>query len=178
MDWYTPSPKGDLGENDVIEPPHPYGDMFVANSHMMAVACWRYVPQQLYYYRVRQYLDPTPVDDLPGLFQCHSAVVIEKVHDGSGFNTDAGLRGPRWSDEELWPYVETSRWPDGGPMYDDQGHITDPPNAPSHELAQQLVQNLKEQRYRLPAFIYHHLNTIRGGPCGSGWPPVPWNAKR
>jgi hypothetical protein len=101
-DWYTAHANGEFGKDDVVEPPRPYADIFVTNSHKMAVACWRYIPQTLYYYRVRQYVDPTPVGDLPGLFQCHSAVVIEKVHDGSGFNTDAPPPA-RVADAEIGP---------------------------------------------------------------------------
>lgn len=176
MDWYTPSTAHTLAQGARIEPPQHYAELLVANSHKMAVAVWRYTPERLTYYRVRVHEDPTPAaQDLPGLFRTFMATVIERVHDGSGFTYEEGPPpGPRWSDQDLWPFVKTAQWPDGRPMYDEQAHITDPPNVPDHEVARLLVQGLKEQQYRLPAFVNYHLDTIRRGLYGRGWPPLPW----
>ncbi|MCA2244754.1 hypothetical protein JF781_20550 [Mycobacterium sp. WUMAC-067] len=176
MDWYTPSSTHNLPEGARIEPPYPYGELLIANSHKMAVAVWRYTPERLTYYRVQVYDEPIPAEDgLPGLFRCLAAKVIGRVHDGSGYIYEEGYpRGPRWSDEELWPFVKMAQWPNGEPMYDEQAHITDPPGVPSHEFAQRLVRDLRKQQYSLPGFVKHHLDAIRNGPFGNGWPPLPW----
>lgn len=90
MDWYTPYVAGNLAEGVTLLPPQRGKRIYVANSHKLAVACWRYwerPKQRLTYYRVKPLNfggEPTPVDEIPGLFACHSATVIGRVPDGSG----------------------------------------------------------------------------------------------
>jgi hypothetical protein len=178
MDWYTPYVVDNLAHGDDVLPPPGPNRICVASSHKLAVACWRYWElvhsQQLTYYRVQPYNhegEPTPVNEIPGLFLCHTVKVIERVPDGSGYP-----EGERWPDEELWPLVKPTRWPHGSPIYSIQGSIVNQPNlTPASELDTQFVEALHGHRW-LPFFIKSYVETHSTFRFGDGWPPWDWQA--
>src|ERR1700741_1009859 len=77
MDWYIAN-LDDLDRGDEILPLR--GPIYVANSHKLAVACWRYWElvhprRRLTYYRVQPVSyegELRPVDEIPGLFECET----------------------------------------------------------------------------------------------------------
>lgn len=158
MEWYSPSVPGLLPGMSLV----PFGDdtMCIADSHEMAVACWRYTNPFLGYYRVVPGDEPRPVNSAPGLYVCSRAEIAEVVHDGS-----------MWQDEMLWPLVRNAQWSDGRRIYDDGGHITEPPDVPTGAPARAVIDKLKRQQYMLPALAVKGLATVRGGwKKGAGWP--------
>lgn len=174
MDWYIASEKPDLatGTNTFSRADRD-DPLCVADSHRLAVACWRYWPTELTYYRVepRRVNDgePTPFGDVPGLFHCHVAKVLGKVHDGTGGIT-GGVRGPRWSNEELWPLIKMTRWPGGRPMFDAGGYVINWPNVTRFD-EQTAVDVLRSRQYLLPLLVTADLQRMRPGRFGTGWPP-------
>ncbi len=158
--WYTAGAWGLAAKGETV--PDGNEPLAVADSHRLVVACSRFTPSRpVTYYRVRPLAEPVPIGAVPGLALCGgSAEVQEIVSDGS-----------EWSDEELWPLVKEMRWPDGSPMYVEDGHISEPPYVPSHDDARRLVEELKAERYVLPMLVITRLATISGGWSGRGWPP-------
>jgi hypothetical protein len=180
-DWYTPYPGDALAPGDEIAPPPRINHMYVAHSHKMAVACWRYwglvhSPMELTYYRVEATNvygpEPKPVDELPGLFLCHRAKVIEKVSDGS-----LVPEGERYSDDDLWRFVQPTRWPHGAPLYDSNSGITNPPPLrPVTSLDRPALepQALGGLRFWLPFRIKALLESQSMYRFGDGWPFWDW----
>jgi hypothetical protein len=174
MNWYIASFKDDLAPGASIFPPVDQETLCIANSHELAVACWRYTlpPPALTYFRVQPHQvyegEPTPVSEIPGLFRCHLVKIIGKVHDGTGAITGGIVGGPHWPNENLWPLVNMTRWPDDSPMYDDQGYVINWPDS-SRPDEQTMVKVLRERQYLLPTFVKSQLEQIRPGRF-QGWP--------
>ena len=176
MDWYIAN-LDDLDRGDEILPLR--GPIYVANSHKLAVACWRYWElvhprRKLTYYRVQPVSyegELRPVDEITGLFECETIKIIERMPDGSG--SPPGTE--RYSDEEdLWPLVETTQWPDGSPVYNSQGYVANQPNLIPVAGLDQFVEGLRQQRYRLPFFIKKYVETHSTYRFGREWPPWDW----
>ena len=169
LNGYVPSTKNNLTEGDIIAPDNGYAGICIADSHKLAIACWRYREPTPTYYRVQTYSysgAPTAADEIPGLYLCSAAKVLGKVHNGEGLDG-----GEKWTDEELWPYIGMARWPDGSRMYDEQGYLTNLPDmSPCFEGAQPLMEGLFQQRYRLPFFIKKNLENVSTFRFGHEWP--------
>ncbi|ORB18288.1 hypothetical protein BST37_02420 [Mycobacterium noviomagense] len=175
MIGYIASENPDLAPGDNIFPQSDsYDPLCIADSHELAVACWRYTLTEHTYYRVEARHvyegEPVPFGDVPGLFHCHAATILGKVHDGTGGMTGGVVGGPRWSNEELWPRIKMTRWPDGSALYDDQGYVINWPNATRPD-EQMTVAVMRERRYLLPTYITVQLESVRPGRFGTGWPP-------
>jgi hypothetical protein len=177
MDWYTPNAYT-LDRGDEILPVGCSTRIHVANSHKLAVACWRYwrlvYPQsKLTYYRVQPYSrggEPTPVDEIPGLFVCRTVEIIETVADGSGYP-----EGEKYSDEELWPLIKMTTWPDGRPLYNSEGFIVNQPIlTPTSELDREILEGMLGLHYLLPFFIKSHVESHSTFRFGYEWPRWDW----
>jgi hypothetical protein len=162
MEWSTPNAYN-LDPGDEILPLRSTR-IHVANSHKLAVACWRYWElvhphSKLTYDRVQTYSyegEPRPVEEIPGLFECATVKIIERVPDGSG--SPPGTE--RYSDvKDLWPLIKTTQWPHGSPMYDDRGYIVNQPNLTPAAGLDQFVEALPRLRHRLP-FFYQVLRGV------------------
>jgi hypothetical protein len=178
MDWYTPN-ANNLKPGDEILPLRT--PIYVANSHKLAVACWRYWelvnPQsKLTYYRLQiisNEAQPRPVDEIPGLFECEAVKVIERVADGSGHPPGT----ESYSDEkDLWPLIRTTRWPHGTPMYDDRGYIVNQPNLTPVAELDHFVDALPMLRHQLPFFIKSFVESNSTYRFGDEWPFWDWLA--
>lgn len=176
MDWYTPN-ASNLHPGDEILPLRTR--ICVANSHKLAVACWRYWElvhprPKLTYYRLQTYSnegEPRPVDEIPGLFECETVKIIERVPDGSG-----SPPGTEWySDEkDLWPLIKTTQWPHGSPMYDNRGYIVNQPNLTPVAGLEHCVEALPMLRHQLPFFIKSYVESNSTYRFGDEWPSWDW----
>ena len=96
----------------------PDGMVHLADSLKMAVALRRGFEGGPSLYRVDPIGQPQATDN-PGDFVCYDATVIAEV------------QSPKWGNDELWPLVSATKWPDGSPMYNEDASITDPPGFPA-----------------------------------------------
>lgn len=176
MDWYTPN-ASNLHPGDEILPLRTR--ICVANSHKLAVACWRYWElvhpgSKLTYYRLQTDSnegEPRPVDEITGLFECETVKIIERVPDGSGSPPGTEC----YSDEkDLWPLIKTTQWPHGSPMYDDRGYIVNQPNLTPVAGLEHCVEVLPMLRHKLPFFIKSYVESNSTYRFGDEWPSWDW----
>lgn len=176
MDWYTPN-ASNLRPGDEILPLRTR--ICVANSHKLAVACWRYWElvhpgSKLTYYRLQTDSnegEPRPVDEITGLFECETVKIIERVPDGSGSPPGTEC----YSDEkDLWPLIKTTQWPHGSPMYDDRGYIVNQPNLTPVAGLEHCVEVLPMLRHQLPFFIKSYVESNSTYRFGDEWPSWDW----
>jgi len=150
--WFSPSVLG-LLPGMALAPTEDDDTMWVADSHEMAVACWRDANPFLGYYRVIPDDEPVQIPTVPGLYRCKRAIIVESVHNGS-----------RWTDEHLWHLVERAQWPDGSPIYDDAGHITEPSGVPVEAPVHRAFELLKNEQYLLPSQAAQKMTAFGGRP--------------
>jgi hypothetical protein len=176
VDWYTPN-ASNLRPGDEILPLRTR--ICVANSHKLAVACWRYWElvhpgSKLTYYRLQTDSnegEPRPVDEITGLFECETVKIIERVPDGSGSPPGTEC----YSDEkDLWPLIKTTQWPHGSPMYDDRGYIVNQPNLTPVAGLEHCVEVLPMLRHQLPFFIKSYVESNSTYRFGDEWPSWDW----
>jgi hypothetical protein len=176
VDWYTPNAYNLIPGDEIL--PLRTTRIYVANSHKLAVACWRYWQlahprSKLTYYRVRTYnnREPKPVDDIPGLFECSTVRIVQSVPDGSG--SPPGTT--RYTDEkDLWPLIKTTKWPHGSPMYDDRGYIVNRPNLTPVAGHDQFLEALSVLRHQLPLFVKSYVESNSTYRFGDQWPSWDW----
>jgi hypothetical protein len=126
------------------------GTVHVTDSIKIAVAHSR--GSEWFLYQVEPVDPPTEIGS-PGLFTCDAATVVRAIDP------------PKWTQEELWPLVATYKWPDGSPMYTDDGRIAAPPGFPESESPRRLLQ----RRYLLPVQVERLVHDAARGPFGGGW---------
>ena len=132
------------------------GMVHLADSLKMAVAHTRGLKGCPSLYRVDPVDQPQATDN-PGDFVCHDATVVAEV------------QSPNWRNDELWPLVSATKWPDGSPMYNEDAFITDPPGFPASENALSVLAGIKAKQYLLPAEVMWEVHEATHGLWGHGW---------